>query len=138
MMKHLCDSSLINRAPLITQSPELYAVHPARYLSLGRSLVGGRDATPALNCLKLGGAIRQTCANAQSNDGWNQGVMDAALLGEAPKHDPNVVACHAPERHHLSSCAGGDGGATRDAARADGAGGGLPLRGLRAARAGPP
>jgi hypothetical protein len=66
------------------ETPELYSVHPYRYFSVGRSVLGvQRDLTPALNCLTKGKAIRQTCANGTGNGGWNQGIMNAALLGDA-------------------------------------------------------
>lgn len=42
-----------------------------------------RDFSPALNCLQHGSAIRRTCGNANGNGGWNQGIMNAALLGDA-------------------------------------------------------
>jgi hypothetical protein len=66
------------------ETPELYSVHPYRYFSVGRSVLGvQRDLAPALNCLTKGKAIRQTCANGNGNGGWNQGIMNAALLGDA-------------------------------------------------------
>ena len=60
------------------------ASHPFRYYSLGRKALGKkRDYTPALNCLVKGNAIRRTCGNGNGNGGWNQGIMNAALLGNA-------------------------------------------------------
>lgn len=68
-----------------SETPELYSVHPYRYFSLGRATLGAkRSLQPALACLEHGGAIRRTCGNGQGNSGWNQGVMNAALLGQAP------------------------------------------------------
>ena len=66
------------------ETPEMYSVHPYRYFSVGRSKLGvQRDLSPAQNCLKYGGKVRTTCANAQKNGGWTQGLMNAALLGDA-------------------------------------------------------
>jgi hypothetical protein len=74
----------INNALHNGETPELYSVHPFRYFSLGRKALGAtRDFTPALNCLTHGRAIRATCGNANGNGGWNQGIMNAALLGDA-------------------------------------------------------
>ena len=38
--------------------------------------------TPALNCLIHGSKVRTTCGN-DANGGWNQGIMNAALMGDA-------------------------------------------------------
>ena len=55
-----------------------------RYFSLGRKELGAKRAlSPALNCLQHGNAIRKTCGNGNGNGGWNQGIMNAALLGDA-------------------------------------------------------
>lgn len=75
-----------------SETPELYGVHPFRYFSLGRSLLAHRDAGPALNCLREGRKIRDSCGNANSNDGWNQGVMNAALLGDAQTARAQILA----------------------------------------------
>ena len=64
------------------ETPEMYAVHPYRYYSQGRKLLGDKvDITPALNCIVEGKKIRATCGNAGANGGWTQGVLNAALLG---------------------------------------------------------
>ena len=92
----------INNATHNGETPELYSVHPYRYFSLGRSRLGvQRDATPALNCLREGRKIRNTCGNADGNGGWNQGVMNAALLGDARIARAKVLA-----RAHTSSATG--------------------------------
>eukprot|EP01001_Neometanema_parovale_P007003 NODE_332_length_2657_cov_50.772691_g312_i0.p1 GENE.NODE_332_length_2657_cov_50.772691_g312_i0~~NODE_332_length_2657_cov_50.772691_g312_i0.p1 ORF type:complete len:832 (-),score=157.15 NODE_332_length_2657_cov_50.772691_g312_i0:160-2604(-) len=65
-----------------SETPELYSTHPFRYFTLGRSALGGRDINPSLVCLNQT-SKRQTCKNGASNDGWNQGILNAALLGEA-------------------------------------------------------
>jgi len=65
------------------ETPELYGIHPYRYYSAGRKLLGKTDTTPAENCFLLGSKIRATCGNGQNNGGWTQGIMNAALLGIA-------------------------------------------------------
>jgi len=66
------------------ETPELYSTHPYRYFTIGRQLLGAkRSLVPALNCLKLGSKVRKTCGNGNGNGGWNQGIMNAALLGDA-------------------------------------------------------
>ena len=40
-----------------------------------------RSTSPSLACLLK--SKRQTCLNSQANTGWTQGVLNAALLGEA-------------------------------------------------------
>eukprot|EP00948_MAST-09A_sp_MAST-9A-sp1_P003145 g3145.t1 len=70
------------------ETPELYSTHPFRYFTLGRSLLnksdpGYRDIAPSLFCLL--NSTRQTCRYADSNTGWTQGVLNAALLGAARK-----------------------------------------------------
>jgi hypothetical protein len=59
-----------------SETPELYAVHPYRLLTVGR-----RAVDPSLD---LAPAIAAFNANplAHSNEGWNQGIMNAALLGQ--------------------------------------------------------
>ena len=61
------------------ETPELYSTHPNRYFTVGRRLLGGRDIAPSIQCMT--NSSRQTCRNAMANEGWNQGVMNAALLG---------------------------------------------------------
>lgn len=57
-----------------SETPELYAVHPYRLFTVGRNLTAGAPLHPAINAWYAD-------SNAQSNSGWNQGIMDAALLG---------------------------------------------------------
>jgi len=74
----------VNGALHNSETPEMYSTHPYRYFSVGRSLLGTkRSLLPALNCLQHGAKVRRTCANAGGNSGWNQGVINAALLGDA-------------------------------------------------------
>jgi hypothetical protein len=74
------------------ETPEMYAVHPYRYYSLGRKELGvKRDFAPAMNCLKEGSKIRQTCGNNNANGGWTQGIMNAALLGDAATASATVI-----------------------------------------------
>eukprot|EP01052_Picozoa_sp_SAG31_P032849 SAG31_NODE_3646_length_4030_cov_2.435767_1_plen_1076_part_00 len=61
------------------ETPELYSSHPNRYFSIGRHLFGARDISPSIQCMI--NSSRQTCRNAMANQGWNQGLMNAALLG---------------------------------------------------------
>ena len=61
------------------ETPELYSSHPYRYFSVGRKLLGGRDISPSVQCMT--NSSRGTCRNGMSNEGWNQGLMNAALLG---------------------------------------------------------
>jgi len=68
-----------NRAIHNSETPELYSVHPFRYFSVGRKELGGRDISPAVQCLT--NSSRPTCTNGHTNSGWSQGIMDAALLG---------------------------------------------------------
>eukprot|EP00035_Acanthoeca_spectabilis_P003288 m.92313 g.92313 ORF g.92313 m.92313 type:complete len:428 (+) comp12033_c0_seq1:1523-2806(+) len=63
-----------------SETPELYSVHPFRYYSVGRAAVSNRSILPALNCMVKPG-VGGTCGNSRGNSGWNQGVMNAALLG---------------------------------------------------------
>ena len=75
-----------------SETPELYSTHPFRYYTLARSLKHiqtrvqpmreTRDIAPSLFCFDQN-STRATCANAKANSGWNQGVMNAALLGRA-------------------------------------------------------
>ena len=58
-----------------SETPEMYAVHPWQIYSVGAQVGGGqKDLTPALNSFAKRGA---------HGSGWNQGIMNAALLGEA-------------------------------------------------------
>ena len=61
------------------ETPELYSTHPNRYFTVGRQLLGGRDIAPSIQCFT--NSTRSTCRNALQNQGWNQGLMNAALLG---------------------------------------------------------
>lgn len=56
------------------ETMELYAVHPYRLLTKALNVTAGVDLTPAI-------AAFNTDKNAASNEGWNQGILDAALLG---------------------------------------------------------
>jgi len=74
------------------ETPELYSVHPFRYFTLGRSrLPAGRarDIAPSIFCLEQ--SPRKTCRYADSNEGWTQGVLNAALLGRATKASSMVL-----------------------------------------------
>lgn len=58
-----------------SETPEMYAVHPWQIYSVGARVDGLQpDLTPALNSLAKRGA---------GGSGWNQGIMNAALLGDA-------------------------------------------------------
>jgi len=59
-----------------SETPELYAVHPHRVYTVGTATTGG---------VSLSAAIASYNADplAHANSGWNQGVMNAALLGLA-------------------------------------------------------
>jgi len=68
------------------ETPELYSVHPFRLYTKGRSLTGSNsavDTARAVACLHNDAGCGHTCGNANGNEGWNQGVMDAALLGDS-------------------------------------------------------
>lgn len=58
-----------------SETPELYGVHPYRLTTVGRHIVSGQDLTPAINSF-LSDPL------AHSNEGWNQGIINAALLGQ--------------------------------------------------------
>ena len=67
--------------------------HPFRYFTLGRSRLPGarkRDIRPSIYCLEK--STRQTCRNSDLNDGWVQGVLNAALLGRAKKASSDTLA----------------------------------------------
>eukprot|EP00939_MAST-03C_sp_MAST-3C-sp1_P001726 g1726.t1 len=74
------------------ETPELYSTHPFRYYTLGRSFSddGARDIGPSIYCLEK--SKRQTCRNADSNTGWTQGLLNAALLGRATKAATDTLA----------------------------------------------
>lgn len=64
------------------EAPELYSTHPFRYYTLARSRLAGsrkRDIRPSIHCLEV--SNRSTCERARDNQGWNQGLLNAALLG---------------------------------------------------------
>jgi alpha-L-fucosidase 2 len=63
-----------------SETPELYGVHPFRYYTQGRQLLSNINISPAIQCLT--NSTRATCTkNAMNNNGWTQGIMNAALLG---------------------------------------------------------
>ena len=75
------------------ETPELYSTHPFRYFTLGRSRLSGgkkRDIAPSIFCLEK--SSRKTCRYADSNSGWTQGLMNAALLGRASKASAMTLA----------------------------------------------
>ena len=55
-------------------------VHPFRVFTAAKARVSKLDISAAMACLH---APNGTCHNAQGNSGWNQGVLNAALLGDA-------------------------------------------------------
>ena len=55
-------------------------VHPFRVFTAAKAHVSKLDISAAVACLH---APSGTCHNAQGNSGWNQGVLNAALLGDA-------------------------------------------------------
>eukprot|EP00047_Mylnosiga_fluctuans_P009520 m.263358 g.263358 ORF g.263358 m.263358 type:complete len:1042 (+) comp26666_c0_seq1:28-3153(+) len=57
-----------------SETPELYCVHPYRLVTVGRNLTQGVRLDQAIKAFAADG-------NAHSNTGWNQGIMNAALLG---------------------------------------------------------
>ena len=69
----------INNGSHNDETPELYGVHPFRYYTQGRQLLSNVSSAPAVQCMI--NSTRQTCLNAALNTGWNQGIMNAALLG---------------------------------------------------------
>jgi len=87
-----------------SETPELYPVHPFRYISIARLLAdqnktdqhaktkvethhlqkNASTATPTLKqYLDMAIGAWQADPRAHSNSGWNQGIMNAALLGLA-------------------------------------------------------
>ena len=66
-----------------SETPELYSVHPFRVYTKARSITRGVDSSHAMSCLHKDAGCGPTCGNARGNSGWNQGVMDAALLGDS-------------------------------------------------------
>lgn len=60
-----------------SEVPELFAAHPFRLLTVGRSVID-----PTVN-LTVGRATWQALPLAKTNTGWYYGGMDAALLGLA-------------------------------------------------------
>ena len=71
------------------ETPELYSTHPFRYFSVGSARAKGRDLNASLACLE--NSTRPTCRFADSNSGWTQGVLNAALLGRAARAAAAVV-----------------------------------------------
>ena len=75
------------------ETPELYSTHPFRYFTLGRSRLPQnrkRDIAPSIYCLET--SKRGTCRNADINQGWTQGLLNAALLGRAKKAAADTLA----------------------------------------------
>ena len=72
-----------------SETPELYSTHPFRHYTLGTHLSAGRDIEPSIYCLES--SPRQTCRYADGNAGWNQGVLNAALLGRAARASRMVL-----------------------------------------------
>ena len=63
------------------EAPRARALARARLArALAPRRIGGRTTTTVGT---EGGKVRATCGNANGNGGWNQGVMNAALLGNA-------------------------------------------------------
>jgi hypothetical protein len=76
------------------ETPELYAVHPYRLFTVGTAITVSADLTPAINVFGVN-------SNANVNEGWQQGIMDAALLGMT-----NVAARMVLERAATGSAPG--------------------------------
>eukprot|EP00659_Diplonema_papillatum_P015320 gene15320-23416_t len=66
------------------ENVELYAVHPYRMYTVGRSKVPGVQLDPAIKAFDT--------KWFQSDRGWNQNLMDAALLGNASAAKAYLVA----------------------------------------------
>jgi len=67
------------------ESPELYAVHPYRRLTVGRAAAAQRAAAaPAVNLSAARASFAADPHANTDNHDWNQGVMNAALLGLTP------------------------------------------------------
>lgn len=74
--KMLSPAAVLSSGKHNSETPELYAVHPYRLYTVGTNHTRGTDLSPAL-------ASFVADPLAHSNGGWNQGVMNAALLGMA-------------------------------------------------------
>ena len=74
------------------ETPELYSVHPYRYFSVGGKILRNVDIAPAQVCMTKPSVGAPTCGNSRGNGGWNQGVMNAALLGLTEIASTNVLA----------------------------------------------
>ena len=72
------------------ETPELYSTHPFRYFTVGTAKSRGRDLSPSIYCLER--SNRTTCRYADSNTGWTQGLLNAALLGRAARASTMVLA----------------------------------------------
>ena len=80
-----------------SETPELYATHPFRLLTVGRREAAARrqpEPAAAKPVVDLGPAIRAWQADplAHQNAGWPQGVMNAAMLGLAANASAMVLA----------------------------------------------
>ena len=82
----------VNSARHNGETPELYSVHPYRYFSMGGKILRNRDITPAQLCMTDPSMGAPTCGNSRGNSGWNQGVMNAALLGLTDIASNNVIS----------------------------------------------
>lgn len=78
--KSLAAAGNISEGVHNSETPELYSVHPFRIFTAAKAHALNVDISAAMTCLH---AANGTCHNAQGNSGWNQGVLNAALLGDA-------------------------------------------------------
>jgi len=67
-----------------SENAELYAVHPYRQYTVGRKVSANVDLSPAIVAFQH--------ERFQSDEGWNQNAMDAALLGLGQKAQQLVEA----------------------------------------------
>ena len=63
------------------ETPQLYSVHPYRRFTVGRAHASGVDLAPAKNAARSG----QPGWGFGSNAGWNQDIMNNALLGRVSR-----------------------------------------------------
>ena len=74
------------------ETPQMFGVHPYRYFLVGREALGvRRSRLPATNCLLAVPGTPSVCKDAQTNFGWTQLPMTAALLGDAALAQTAVV-----------------------------------------------
>ena len=71
------------------ETPELYSTHPFRLLTLAASRSRGVDIAPSIYCLEQ--SSRSTCRYSDDNEGWTQGLINAALLGRASRAASKVL-----------------------------------------------